>query len=519
MTKIVNINVGILGHVDSGKTTISKALSDVSSTAAFDKDPQSQERGITLDLGFSAMVVDIPDHLRSQTTAEQLQFTFVDCPGHAKLIKTIIGGTNIIDLMLLVIDVQKGIQAQTTECLVLGEITCKTLIVALNKIDLLDPKTAELKIDKFTRKFGAYLKSWAFASVQFVSLSATIKTNIHTLKRMLVDSAFVPTRNNNNSEFLFAADHCFTIKGHGAICTGTVLQGQIHVNDVIEIPQLNETKKIKSIQSFKRSLSSAAQGDRIGICITQFNTELIERGTLASPGFVRQIKAAVVKINRIRLQKNIIKSKSKLLIISGYETSTARITLFTTPAEHNGLEFNWTDEYEYLEELANDEEFDECKSVLVYFEFDNPMFIAPNQLFLALIPNTEQQTQQCRLMFWGHLITIIERNDTDLMKTLNHLKLFKRKVKTGHILRFIGKHEAISKDMFQSDSERRFFIGQPVSLSTGECGVVSSPFGNTSKVRIQFANEVADATLELHSKNSNGIEITLNYKKFVNKIR
>ena len=89
---VVNINVGILGHVDSGKTSLAKALSEVAGTAAFDKNPQSQERGITIDLGFSAIIVDLPVHLSQETTKRKLQFTFVDCPGHASLIRTIIGG-------------------------------------------------------------------------------------------------------------------------------------------------------------------------------------------------------------------------------------------------------------------------------------------------------------------------------------------------------------------------------------------------------------------------------------------
>lgn len=92
--KTLNFNVGVLGHVDSGKTSLARALSSVASTAAFDKNPQSRERGITLDLGFSSFTVDLPDHLR-ETCGDQydsLQFTLVDCPGHASLIRTIIGG-------------------------------------------------------------------------------------------------------------------------------------------------------------------------------------------------------------------------------------------------------------------------------------------------------------------------------------------------------------------------------------------------------------------------------------------
>lgn len=93
--KILNFNVGVLGHVDSGKTSLARALSSIASTAAFDKNPQSRERGITLDLGFSSFKVDLPEHLRDCGGAQQydsLQFTLVDCPGHASLIRTIIGG-------------------------------------------------------------------------------------------------------------------------------------------------------------------------------------------------------------------------------------------------------------------------------------------------------------------------------------------------------------------------------------------------------------------------------------------
>ena len=91
---IINFNVGILGHVDSGKTSLAKALSSVASTACFDKNPQSKERGITLDLGFSSFAIDIPAHLKNEIPQDssKLQFTLVDCPGHASLIKTIIGG-------------------------------------------------------------------------------------------------------------------------------------------------------------------------------------------------------------------------------------------------------------------------------------------------------------------------------------------------------------------------------------------------------------------------------------------
>lgn len=90
-SKTLNFNVGVLGHIDSGKTSLAKALSSVASTASFDKNPQSKERGITLDLGFSSFSVEAPHHIKA-AGLENVQFTLVDCPGHASLIRTIIGG-------------------------------------------------------------------------------------------------------------------------------------------------------------------------------------------------------------------------------------------------------------------------------------------------------------------------------------------------------------------------------------------------------------------------------------------
>ena len=147
--KVLNFNVGVLGHIDCGKTSLSKALSTTASTASFDKNPQSRERGITLDLGFSSFTVPLPSHLKQEGQAYSvLQFTLVDCPGHASLIKTIIGGAQIIDMMILVVDINKGIQTQTAECLVIGQITCDKMIVVLNKIDLIPEAKRAQQVEK-----------------------------------------------------------------------------------------------------------------------------------------------------------------------------------------------------------------------------------------------------------------------------------------------------------------------------------------------------------------------------------
>jgi selenocysteine-specific elongation factor len=129
--EVVNINLGVLGHIDSGKTSLCKALTNIQSTASFDKNPQSQAQGITIDLGFSAFFTYIPSEMAENLDKNKkfLQYTLVDCPGHASLIKTIIAGAGIIDIMILIIDVTKGVQVQTAECIVLGELLGPQLVV------------------------------------------------------------------------------------------------------------------------------------------------------------------------------------------------------------------------------------------------------------------------------------------------------------------------------------------------------------------------------------------------------
>nr|ACO14571.1 Selenocysteine-specific elongation factor [Caligus clemensi] len=231
---ILNLNVGVLGHVDSGKTSLAKALSTISSTAAFDKNPQSKERGITLDLGFSSFSID--DH-RFKESYDSLQFTLVDCPGHASLIRTIIGGAQILDLMMLVIDIQKGIQTQTAECLVIGEITCDTLIVVLNKIDMIPEAKRPSMIEKMSKRLKMTLQSTKFKDAPIIPVSVDpgegekaplgLSQLIETLNRV----SYIPKR-DPGGPFLFAVDHCFSIRGQGTIMTGTVLQGSLRMNDV-----------------------------------------------------------------------------------------------------------------------------------------------------------------------------------------------------------------------------------------------------------------------------------------------
>lgn len=257
---LLNINIGVLGHVDSGKTSLVRSLSTLLSTAALDKNPQSQQRGITLDLGFSAFILPLPLHLQSEASSDgdavavrdnSLQFTLVDCPGHASLIRTIIGGAQIIDMILLVVDANKGIQTQTAECIVIGEITTDNMIIVLNKIDSIPGSDADraARLERVTNRIRKVLSTTKFSDAPIVQTSAIVGgeksvsacssgastagakhpspvigagTNNSSYSTVGLESLVdaiqarvkLPSR-NEKLPFYYAIDHCFPVKGHG----------------------------------------------------------------------------------------------------------------------------------------------------------------------------------------------------------------------------------------------------------------------------------------------------------------
>ncbi len=179
----------------------------------------------------------------------------VDCPGHASLIKTIIGGAQIIDMMMLVIDIVKGVQTQTAECLIIGEICCDRLLIVLNKLDLIEESKRQSAVDKMSKRLWKTLESTKFADSPVVAVAASklqmeghglvdgvakvalepqSMLNIDRLIETLSAITFVPRR-DEAGPFLFSVDHCFNIKGSGTIMTGTVLSGSTKINEVIEL--------------------------------------------------------------------------------------------------------------------------------------------------------------------------------------------------------------------------------------------------------------------------------------------
>uniref|UniRef100_A0A8C3X914 Selenocysteine-specific elongation factor n=1 Tax=Catagonus wagneri TaxID=51154 RepID=A0A8C3X914_9CETA len=525
----VNVNVGVLGHIDSGKTALARALSTTASTAAFDKQPQSRERGITLDLGFSCFSVPLPEHLRParpgaepEPRAEpRLQITLVDCPGHASLIRTIIGGAQIIDLMMLVIDVTKGMQTQSAECLVIGQIACQKLVVVLNKTDLLPEGKRQAAIEKMTRKMQKTLENTKFRGAPIIPVAAKpggpeapeteAPQGISELIELLTSQISIPMR-DPSGPFLMSVDHCFSIKGQGTVMTGTVLSGSVSLGDSVEIPALKVVRKVKSMQMFHTPVTSAMQGDRLGICVTQFDPKLLERGLVCAPESLHTVHAAIISVEKIPYFRGPLQTKAKFHITVGHETVMGRV-MFFSPApdgfDHEPVldSFDFSQEYLFQEQYlcpssapatadttdngGNDKKAGQAsegrcpRQQWALVEFEKPVTCPRLCLVIGSRLDADIHANTCRLAFHGVLLHGLEdKNYTE--SCLPKLRVYKLKHKHGVVERVMDDYSVIGRSLFKKETNIQLFVGLKVHLSTGELGVIDSAFGQSGKFKVHI---------------------------------
>uniref|UniRef100_A0A4W4F2H4 Selenocysteine-specific elongation factor n=1 Tax=Electrophorus electricus TaxID=8005 RepID=A0A4W4F2H4_ELEEL len=525
--RTLNFNVGVLGHVDSGKTSLARALSSTASTAAFDKNPQSKERGITLDLGFSAFTVPLPEHLREACGEryDHLQFTLVDCPGHASLIRTIIGGAQIIDLMLLVVDIVKGMQTQTAECLLIGQLTCSHMVIILNKTDLLPDDKKQSAIDKMTKRMHKTLENTRFKGCPVIAVAAKPggpeapdteeAQGIIELMQLLKAQAFLPHRDPSGC-LLMAVDHCFSIRGQGTVITGTILQGALHVNDTLEIPALKVHTHIAVI--LKR-IPSAMQGDRVGVCVTQFDPKLLERGLVCTPGSLSTLHAGIITVQKIEYYRGALCSRAKFHITIGHETVMARVSFFSRTslssqsevpssgspsaeeATPDPFSFDWEFHYqeEYLTGKGETEGQEQEQWALL--EFERPVTCPPLCLVIGSRLDSDIHSNTCRLAFHGKLLEGFEdKNYTET--SLPRLKISKDKHKEGAVERVTDDYTVIGRNLFKKETNLQLFVGLKVTLSSGETGVIEGGFGQSGKIKIRVPEGLKEETKQLLSSSS-----------------
>ena len=473
-SRILNINVGILGHVDSGKTSLSKMISSISSTASFDKNPQSKERGITLDLGFSALYIHTPKILKEKFASnkkiiesEYIQLTLVDCPGHASLIRTVISGASIIDTVILVIDSVKGIQIQTVECIALSEILCEKITIALSKVDLLKNKEddANKKIDKLKKIFS---KSKFGEDISIIPITTVDedKNNIQKMIKLLIKSVIeciefnIEEKENDinkKTELLIAyIDHCFKIKNKGTVATGTIMKGNIKINDEIYFPELSNKYMVKEIQIFKKSVKSATKGDRVGLLIKNLDNQKIERTIITSVGSkeVNFLDGGILLLRKVNLYKDKLKSNNKYYVMIGNQGISAKCLFFDYMKKKEELFIKYdinnikkteiceknmfyTKEYQYLEEI---DVTDNNEYYFAFVKFDKKIIVPNKMIFLGTNIDIDiSENKKDRLAFYGKIIFC----NNDINEIIKDLKIAKNKMKEGRIIRVTPENKKI----------------------------------------------------------------------------
>ena len=287
LRKKIPVHLGLFGHIDSGKTAVASVLSEIISTAGIDAHPQSKERGITIDLGFTSFILD--DYL----------ITLVDGPGHADLIKISASSVDIIDCALIVIDINKGPQVQTGEHLIMIEsLGIKDIIVILNKIDLFKGD-----IKEEIKKIQEFFKSTSFGGkIPIILVSAKEKKGFEELKKSVLNKIkALEIKRDTTGALIMPIDHYFLIKGRGIVITGTILKGSIKINDKIEIIPNDMVGRVKSIQIFHQDVDKAKAGDRVGINIKGVDIKKIFRGCYATTDKKSFNQAEIIEI---KVKKN-----------------------------------------------------------------------------------------------------------------------------------------------------------------------------------------------------------------------
>ena len=283
-----HVNIGTIGHVDHGKTTLTAAISKEFSKnfmdyAAIDSAPEERERGITINTA----------HIEYETA--NTHYAHVDCPGHADYVKNMITGAAQMDGAILVVSAADGAMPQTREHILLSrQVGVPKIVVYMNKCDQVDdPEILDLVEMEIRELLGEYGFDPECPVIRGSALKAlegdpeAVKS-IHDLMDA-VDSYIDTPERDTDKPFLMSIEDVFTISGRGTVVTGRVERGRLNLNDEVEIVGLKPTKKtvVTGIEMFRKSLDYAESGDNAGVLLRGIAREDVERGqVLCKPGSV-----------------------------------------------------------------------------------------------------------------------------------------------------------------------------------------------------------------------------------------
>lgn len=288
-----HVNIGTIGHVDHGKTTLTAAITNVLSKKGYadfvdyaniDKAPEERERGITINTS----------HVEYQT--DKRHYAHVDCPGHADYVKNMITGAAQMDGAILVIAATDGPMAQTREHILLSrQVGVPRMVVFLNKCDMVDDEElldlVEMEVRELLNEYGFEGDDTPIIRGSALkALEGDAKYEQAVLDLMdAVDTWIETPARDTDKPFLMPVEDVFTITGRGTVVTGRVERGQLKLNDEVEIVGLKETKKtvVTGIEMFRKQLDYTEAGDNTGVLLRGIAREDVERGqVLAKPGTV-----------------------------------------------------------------------------------------------------------------------------------------------------------------------------------------------------------------------------------------
>lgn len=303
--------MGTAGHVDHGKTSLVKALTNIDC----DTHKEEKARGITINLGFSYL--DLPN-------GESIGI--VDVPGHKDFINTMVGGACGIDFVLLVIAADSGIMPQTIEHInIISALGITRGVVALTKIDLVDDELAQMAREEIAE----YLEKTSLKGAPIVGFSAVSGAGIGELVSAIQDvTSTVPPRETGNL-FRMYIDRIFTVKGFGSVVTGSVLSGSISKEqEVFLLPGDNLKLRVRSIERHGKSVDTAVVGDRAAINIIGLKNEEFSKGQIISS---KQLPESTMVDATISLFDNVdaLSLWSHVTLISGTFETQARMHLIT----------------------------------------------------------------------------------------------------------------------------------------------------------------------------------------------
>ena len=303
-----HVNIGTIGHVDHGKTTLTAAISshlagkngnEKVDFANIDKAPEERERGITINTS----------HIEYSTANRH--YAHVDCPGHADYVKNMITGAAQMDGAILVIAATDGVMAQTREHILLSrQVGVPRMVVFMNKCDMVDDEElldlVEMEIREILSEYGFDGDNTPIIRGSALKALEGDPKYVKAIEDLMdaVDEWIPTPERDNDKPFLMSIEDVFTITGRGTVVTGRVERGQLKLNDEVEIVGLKDTKKtvVTGIEMFRKQLDYAEAGDNAGVLLRGIDRSEVERGqVLAKPGTVhphKKFKAQVYVLSK-----------------------------------------------------------------------------------------------------------------------------------------------------------------------------------------------------------------------------